>query len=175
MKVLHHPISLAHAVKIGAVAVAALAALAFSRPAHAAGSVEVSYVKPESFTDAGRGLITSERNLERLSQHLQGLGAKLPDGQTLRIEVLDVDLAGEQNRVLRQPDLRVMKGSTDWPRINLRYTLLEGSRTVASGEERVADMGYLIHPPRYDREALGYERRMLERWFDERFASAPAR
>ena len=97
-------------------------ALAGCSIAHA-GTVDVKYVQDGQYTDAGRG-----RDLEQvewsLTQHLQQLGAKsLPARQTLSIEVLDIDLAGELRPWHRVwPDARVMRGSTDWPRIKLHFS-----------------------------------------------------
>src|SRR5687767_14299106 len=87
-------------------------------PAHAAGQVEVSYVKPEEFRDAGRGAIDRERTMATLTQYLQQLSKRLPDGQTLRLEVTDIDLAGEIHPSLRLNDLRVLRGGADWPHLN---------------------------------------------------------
>lgn len=158
-----------------ALALPPLATLALhAAPARAAGPVEVTYTAPEQFTDAGRDVIERERNLAALTQHLQALGKRLPDGQALRVEVLDVDLAGEV-RPASIHELRVMRGGVDWPRITVHYTLLEGSRTVAEGRERISDNNYLLtRGLAMDHGALPYERRMLEHWFRERFEPAAA-
>jgi hypothetical protein len=145
-----------------------------AQPAAAAGPVEVVYTAPEQFTDAGRSVIDRERNLAALTQHLQALGQRLPDGQALRVEVLDVDLAGEVWPSSIH-ELRVMRGGVDWPRITVQYTLLEGSRTVAEGRERISDNSYLLtRGVALDHGALPYERRMLEQWFRQRFEPAAA-
>jgi len=152
--------------------VLALAAAAGFTAAQAAGVVDVSFVNPQQFADAGRGSVEIEHNTKILAEHLQGLAKRLPDGQTLKVEVLDVDLAGEVKPFFRhRDDVRVLKGTADWPRITLRYTLAAGGRTLASGEERVADLNYMqdLHGYR-SQQALAHERRMLDRWFDELIA-----
>lgn len=139
---------------------------------HAA-TVEVRFIDPASYADAGRDVRSREEVQAALTQHLQKLGAPLPADQHLLIEVLDIDLAGELEPFHRAwPDLRVMRGRTDWPRITLRYSLRDASRVLASGEERVADMAYLMPSrlsSRYEGDAYGYEKAMLARWFQERF------
>ena len=142
-------------------------------PVQAAGKADVSYVKPEEFRDAGRGAVDRERTMTSLTQYVQQLARRLPDGQTLRLEVTDIDLAGEIHPSMRVNDLRVLRGSADWPRLNLRYTLLDGSRTLKSGEAQLADPAYMfssIGKSAVDGE-MAYEKRMLRKWFDETIVS----
>lgn len=138
----------------------------------AGGIAQVSYVEPEKFTDAGWDRSDRERTLQTLTQHFDMLGKRLPDGQTLRVEVLDVDLAGEVwPRGVRE--VRVLRGGADWPHMTLRYTVLDGTRTVKAGEARLADMSYLFSQRRVAQYGdLPYERRMLDDWF--RLEIAPA-
>ena len=146
--------------------------------AQAAGTVQVSYVQPEQFADAGDARRDQEGNLRTLTRHLEALaGRHLGDGQTLRVEVLDVDLAGEVRPVLRlHQDVRVLKGSADWPRIKLRYTLESTGQAPRHGETTVADLAYLQRINRYHgNESLRYEKRMLDDWFSEQFAAGSAR
>ncbi|HLL18172.1 MAG TPA: DUF3016 domain-containing protein, partial [Rubrivivax sp.] len=113
-------------------------------PVQAAGKADVSYVKPEAFRDAGRGSVEREKTMASLTRYVQQLARQLPDGQTLRLEVTDIDLAGEIHPSMRLNDLRVLRGGADWPSLNLRYTLLDGSRTLKSGEAQLADMAYMF-------------------------------
>lgn len=140
-------------------------------PLQAAGVVEVNFVEPSRFTDAGRGEAETARTVSALGAHIQHLGQRLPDGQTLRVEVLDIDLAGEL-RPRRGHEIRVLTGGADWPRMLLRYTLLERGHTLKAGEAAVNDMNYLQHGPALARhQDLVYERQMLERWFEAQFAA----
>jgi Protein of unknown function (DUF3016) len=138
-----------------------------------AGVVEVAFEHPERFADADHG-IDAQGLRDALSSHLQSLGRRqLPERQTLRITVTDIDMAGE-----RRPhfhglyDVRVLTGRADWPRITLRYTLSEDGRVLASGTERLADMAYLQRSMPGIQQAYGHERRMLSRWFDQRLIQA---
>jgi hypothetical protein len=111
-------------------ALAVLATLAGPQ-ARAAGRVEVRFVEPTKLTDAGQWQRERDRDLQELGEYLQRLGQRLPDGQTLAIEVLDVDLAGDVWP--RSPhELRILRGRIDWPAIQLRYTLSADKRTVAT-------------------------------------------
>lgn len=145
-----------------------------SLTASAAGTVNVSFVQPERFTDADRGW-QRDRNLESLSKHLQALGRReLADGETLDIQVLDVDLAGDIDPfAVSGRDLRVLKGGADWPRITLRYALSRNGQPVSSAEERLADLNYLqdnIRPLNASQQPLSHEKHMLDDWFAARFA-----
>ncbi|MCU0813816.1 MAG: DUF3016 domain-containing protein [Burkholderiaceae bacterium] len=163
MKPVHRP----PAVIRLAVAVAALAALAGVSAAHAV--VGVTFVDAERFADIGFMSADRREVLERLDAHLQAWGARhLRDGETLVVDVLDVDLAGEVRPGPRD-NVRVLLGGTDGPRIHLRYELRIGERAVGQGDERLTDPFYLERRAslRTD-EALFYERRMLDDWLVSR-------
>ena len=151
-------------------------ALLLSGPAQA-GTVEVDFVQAEHYTDAGHGR-DAETTRIVLAQHLQALGlVGLPAQQRLKIEVLDIDLAGETRPMLNLGnELRVLRGRADWPRIHLRYTLSDGAQTISSGDESIADMAYLTGTRTNDRsESLPYERRLLSDWFRSHFGPAAAK
>lgn len=138
-----------------------------------AGTVEVSVPPGTIFTDAGNRPSQEQDNLRVLSEHLQGLGQRLlPAGQTLTVELLDVDLAGDV-RPRRGQDLRIARGGADWPKLTLRYSLLTDGKVVQSGEESISDMDYLNHLPRgRDSEPLSHEKRLLTQWFASHFAAS---
>jgi hypothetical protein len=140
--------------------------------AAAAGTVEVSFVNPASYIDAGGSPWDKDAKLQILQRHLQSLGQRLlPANQVLKVEVLDVDLAGnlQLNRI-RGEEVRVLRGKADFPRIHLKYTLEADGMAQGSGTEWVVDLDYAHGvPSRYDTEPLYYEKRMLETWFKARF------
>ncbi len=151
----------------------AAAALPGGLPALAAGTVEVKYLEPEKFIDIGQGSHERGQNLSSLNQTFQSLARDLPDGQTLKIEVLDVDLAGE-TRLGTTRDLRVVRGGADWPSMTLRYTLADGNRTLKTGEAQLSDMAYLFaYRPSGRDGPLPFEQRMLQRWFSDTFTPTP--
>lgn len=80
----------------------AVAATALLAGLAQAGTVEVNFVQPERYTDAGHGT-DAEAARKTLDQHLQALGlAGLPVEQRLKIDILDIDLAGE-TRPIAEP------------------------------------------------------------------------
>ncbi len=151
------------------------ASCAFLQPATAAGTVEVNFVAPAQFSDVGRSVVDRERTLRSLSQYLQTLGSALPDGQTLSLEIHDVDLAGEVEPLRWSwHDLRVLRGGVDSPRMTVRYTLRADGRTLKAGQAQLSDMNYLFAARGYPLRQSGtlpYETRMLRQWFDENFAA----
>jgi hypothetical protein len=157
---------------------ASMALVLAAAAAQAAGNVQVSFVQPESFADIRDAQLSSVVNLRELKRHLEELGARhVTDGQTLTIEVLDVDLAGEI-RFSRgwHENVRVLNGRADWPRINLRVTLESAGQPVHRFEQAVSDMAYLQRINRYrDGELLSHEKRMLDEWFEAQFAGAAAK
>src|SRR4051794_38864780 len=99
----------------------ALALIAACSSGAFVGTVQVSYVNPSKFLDAGNSAWDEKDNLNALARFMERLGRDfLPTDQTLRIEVLDVDLAGS---VRVGSSIRTVRGRADWPRINVRYTL----------------------------------------------------
>ncbi|HSW06669.1 DUF3016 domain-containing protein, partial [Aquabacterium sp.] len=138
--------------------------------AAAAGTVEVKFTKPETFTDVRDNMMRRDEVLATFADRLKQLAAKgLPAGQTLQVEVLDIDLAGEiWPRSAR--DVRVLRGRADWPRMQLRYTLREGDRVVRSGEDQLSDMNYMMSSLQFSSSGpYAYDMRMLDNWFRERF------
>ena len=135
----------------------------------------VSFVHPENYADMPFAEWEREEVLKVLQEHFEKLGKTLPEGQELKVEVLDLDLAGRLVPSIRHArELRVMKGGADWPHMHIRYTLTQGDKVLASGEERLADMAYLDRNPRYaDGDLLRYEKRMVEEWFRKTFGPKP--
>jgi hypothetical protein len=150
-----------------------LAAWAAFAAAPAAASINVSFVDPERYVDArsfGAARIGADKSVLRgIRRHLEYLAERrLAPNQTLNVAILDIDLAG-----FRKPGriggdaLRVMTEGS-WPRITLRYALIENGVAVVSGEETLSDVTYLQRGGRYGSETLRYEKRMLDDWFTSR-------
>ncbi|MDB5874437.1 MAG: hypothetical protein JWQ07_3879 [Ramlibacter sp.] len=140
-----------------------------------AGTVDVSFVNAAGFSDAGNTTADEQANLKALATHLQALGQRLlPASQLLKVEVLDVDLAGTVRTSARNGSaLRTVRGNADFPRMHLRYTLEADGKTLRNGDERLSDLNYARGIPKSrDSESLYYEKRMLDAWFKERFAAA---
>ena len=147
------------------------ATLALPAAAAMAGAT-VTFVHPEQYMDMPFSAIDRDQILRELSDHFSKMAARLPAGQELSIEVLDVDLAGHLRPSARGgTDIRILKGGADWPRISLRYTLSEGGKVLATGQDDLSDMNYMYHHNRYfSSESLRYEKNMIDDWFDKRLA-----
>jgi hypothetical protein len=112
-----------------------------------------------------------ERVEQGLQEHLQRLGERyLASDRHVRIEVLEIDLAGRDNTLLRHPEVRVLRGSADWPGLKLRYSFSDPRGVRTQQIERISDLDYLerINPYRLT-DPLRYEKRMLDEWFITRF------
>lgn len=151
--------------------------LAVVLPASAA-NLSVEFVQPEKYTDAGySSSLASERERgevqREIEQHLQRLAERsLPASDALTIEVLDIDLAGhfEPFRFRNSSDLRIVREVTI-PRIKLRYTLRRGDQVIASAEEHLSDMNFLMTRNRYaSGDRLRYEKAMLDDWFQRKIS-----
>lgn len=146
----------------------ALAGLILLSAGSATAGANVTFVHPESYTDMPFATQDRERVLKDLTEFFDKLAAGLPAGQDLKIEVLDLDLAGRLRPNYRgNQDVRIMRGGADWPRIHLRYTLSAGGQVLRSGDERLSDMTYLDRPSnaRDSGDTLHYEKRMIDDWF----------
>lgn len=148
------------------------AMLTLAGTAQATGVAEVKWIEPEKFHDIGLGSFERERNQQALEDIFKQLARQLPDGQTLKIEVTQVDLAGEM-RPGSVRDYRIVRGGVDWPRMSVRYSLQAGAQTIKAGQAQIADMNYLFgtRPVQASEGPLPYEKRMLSRWFEEAFGS----
>jgi hypothetical protein len=130
-------------------------------------SVQVSFNHPERYSDAELRNGSAAPVLRGIESHLTFLGdCYLAPDQVLKVEILDIDLAGrfEPGRPYAA-DVRVMRQVT-WPRIRLRYALEDDAHVVARGEDTIRDLQYLRY--RYNSMAndpLRYEKAMLNEWF----------
>jgi len=149
---------------------AALSAmLALGAAGTASAEVTVNYVNAKKFADLPFSTWDREDVLQQLAAHFKELGARLPAGQSLTVDVTDIDLAGREYPNARAGgDLRILQGTADWPIIELRYTLSAGGQVLDSGSARLSDMMYMSRPVRgFQNEALRYEKRMIDEWFDK--------
>lgn len=146
-----------------------MALILIPRPLSAA--VIVNFTDVRQYNSSDFGSATPQATLSELAGHLQKLGARLlKPNQTLRIDILRVDLAGMIEPFGTQ-QIRVMRDSTP-PRIRLRYTLMQGGRVLQRDEETISDINYLMNSGRASGGGrLYYEKEMLTDWFRRRFAA----
>ncbi len=125
----------------------------------------VTYVNPARMTDVPRFGVDREFMQAELIAHLNTLSSRLPAGQNLNVEILDIDLAGDVFPRVAIPNVRVLKGRGDWPRIHMRYSIEQDGKVVGSGERRLVDTSYLTGSNRYGSDTFAHEKQLLDEWF----------
>jgi hypothetical protein len=141
-----------------------------------AGTVIVSFVSPENYSDAnlwgGYGPTAERWTLDEFGRYFEILGARyLGPQQVLKLDILNIDLAGKFEWWHRNAyDLRVLRDVYP-PRFTLHYTLFEGGQKLTERQETVSDQNYLGNPGIYFRtsDPLRFEKAMLADWFRARF------
>lgn len=154
---------------------AALLALLVAGVPAAAQPVSVRYLTPERFTDAENRLGSGQSlrvTLSEMTRIFEDLGRRLPPGDSLAVNVLDIDLAGYERPGVGLPQsVRVVQDFTP-PRIRLAYSLRRKGRVVAQGEDTVTDINFMqAANPRFSAGGLYYERAVLRDWFARRFGT----
>ncbi|MGQ8364930.1 DUF3016 domain-containing protein [Glaciecola sp. 1036] len=148
-------------------------------------SVRIEWIEPKSFTDV-RDRISSTEKYRRyvfntIQKHFEKLTAELPAGYQLKMQVTDLDLAGDTRAgmsLFNDPnmyDVRVIR-RIDIPRMQFSYELIDQAGEVLMSENvKLKDMGFLEGPRsiRNDRP-LYYEKKMLTDWFNSTFKDVKA-
>lgn len=145
--------------------------------------VQVEWINPKTFTDMRDRNFSSDRFRERaftvFEEHLSELAKDLPEGQSLKFKVTDVDLAGRvepgyfSGLVDTTDNIRIMR-DIDIPRMKFEYALIDAKGKVLKQEEvTLKDMNYLgrIRSASSNRP-FSYEKRMLTRWFEQNFKNS---
>ena len=151
-------------------AAAALAAL----PSQAA--VSVTFTDPDRYTDPSNQRHEMQSTLDALESHIKRLGERyVTHGENVRIEILDIDLAGWPRWTGRGGnEVRVARGGADWPMIRMRY-IIEANGANESNEVTLSDPLYLNRMTRLraNSEPLYYEKQLLTKWFQSMFVNRP--
>lgn len=141
--------------------------------------VAVTWVNPKEYTDVkpANGIRSRFRNrtLETLHEYMDDLASDLPEGQKLKFNVTDLDLAG---RVWpgtfvgfdTSSEVRLIK-RIEIPRMDFSYELIDSDGTVLkSGKQELKDMGFMDSVAAQRRnDPLKYEKNMLRDWFKKEF------
>ena len=134
----------------------------------AAAGVTVTFLHPEDYSDMPLAAYDRDALIKQFSDYFAYLGKSLPPGQELKIEVLDIDLAGQiKPNFRRRNDLRVLKNGADGPQMHLRYALESQGTVLQSGDEQLNNLGYMNRFNSYStsNDPLRYEKQMIEDWF----------
>lgn len=137
--------------------------------AHA--DVKVTFVQPDKFVDIkDNSGFRDEAVLKDIEAHLVEQAQKRLPGRDVKIEVTDVNLAG---------DVEPLGGAAQWvrvmrtvtlPSLSMKYTVSEGGKVVKQGEAMLRDMNYQDGFNRYSSgDTLRYEKRMIDQWFEREF------
>ncbi|USX27912.1 DUF3016 domain-containing protein [Oxalobacteraceae bacterium OTU3CINTB1] len=144
---------------VGTVAVFLLAS------ASASAAATVTYINPEKMTDVPRFASDRESMEMIFRDHLNQLASQLPEGQQLKVEFIDIDLAGDVFPRVPVRDIRVMKGQADWPRMHLRFSIEQDGKVLRSGDRELSDPNYLMGSRSYNQDLYGHDKQMLDDWF----------
>ena len=153
--------------------------LSSTAPAAELPEVSVAFRDPASFTDAGplaRVDPAHDPALIVLKKHVEDLARRyLSPGESLQVEFLDIDLAGRfEPWRPNASEVRIMRDVT-WPRMRLRYSLERDRQVVASAEESLVDLNYLLSNAAYfSSDPLRFDKALLDKWFARRFDERPS-
>ncbi len=154
-------------------AVTVLYGAVFLQPVAEAAEVKVTWTNPDEYRDihAGNGSKKHFRKstFKDLEKHMSKLAKGLPENQTLEIEVTNIDLAGDV-RIGGVKQLRIIK-DIYYPRFEFEFKLLAADDTVIlTKQENIKDMGFMINNHlKYRNKSLGFEKQLLDEWFQETF------
>jgi hypothetical protein len=145
---------------------AVAAALSLLAAGSACAAVTVTFIDTDKYSDMPQFDGDKQRVLDALESHFKTLAGGLPPGQDLKVEVLDVDLAGRIDPMRTTHDIRILRGQADWPKMKLRYSIEQQGKVIQSGSESISDMTYMDHLNRYNNsDSLRYEKKMIDDWF----------
>ena len=141
-----------------------------------AAEIEIEWFEPENYRDvkpaSGGKSSFQKRVFSELTEHLTELAAKLPETQTLKIKVTDVDLAGDI-RYMVGPNNQTLRVVDDlyFPRMEFSYQVLDSNQKVLkSGDENIKDMSFNSGIQRSkSTESYHYEKQLLSDWFNDTF------
>jgi hypothetical protein len=154
------------------VALCAFASAAGALPLAAADPVrvEVVYVDPQKFTDVRNGYTQTDSArdfyLAEIRRYIESrAAARLAEGETLRVTITDVQLAGDY--LARRPEttnVRIVR-EVNPARIDLGFRLSRADGTaVARGERQLRSTGYPVVVGIDPTDPLLYEKALLDDW-----------
>jgi len=138
-----------------------------------AATLKVTWTDYEKYRDIKSGSESRKHFRERvfsdLEKHFAKLASSLPEDQVLKIDVTDVDLAGDTlSGGINQ--LRIVK-DIYLPRMHFSYRLVHADGSVIASDNVVLkDINFMMgNNLKYRNTSLGYEKKMLDDWFTDTF------
>jgi len=144
-----------------------------------ASTVEISFEKPEEFTDFTLSYSQKDYQQESLMaevrQHLQQrVSPRLAAGQKLVVKFTDIDLAGdfEPWQVRTNNDIRIVKDLYP-PRMKLEFKLLNADGSVAAeGKRSLSNLAFMSSVAIPQSDSLRYDKELLSDWVRSEFPPA---
>ena len=143
-------------------------------PLSYAAKAEIKWTNPDKYRDIQAGdenrKAFRKRVFSTFEKHFAKLAEKLPAEQTLKIEITNVDLAGDVNIGSIVHRIRIV---TDlyFPSMKFSYQLTNAdNRVIKSAKVDLKDMGFMLtNNLRYRNESFSYDKKMLADWFKKTF------
>jgi hypothetical protein len=141
------------------------------------GAVKIEWQDPSSFRDiktsSGIQSRYEARLFDTLTKELDKNAQRvLKDNQTLELVVTDLDLAGDMRPTFGATsvsELRIVKDLYP-PRMTFTYRVLEDSKVIMVGDEKLIDMNFLHHVGMSKNNTAEYESKMLADWLKKTVA-----
>lgn len=145
------------------------------------GAVAVHWGDPAQFTEVrlsnNRFEALRGNWADVLAQHLADKASPhVPAGQSLTVELEDIDLAGDFEPWAgpRLQDVRMIRDIYP-PRLQLAFAVKDSQgKIISQGQRRLGNTGYLHDLPatRSASDSLLHEKRLIDRWVRDEFAHA---
>jgi hypothetical protein len=139
--------------------------------------VTVSFTTPERFTDLKSRCLATVHDVDALVRELEAFITetavpRVPEGATLAITIVDVDMAGEFEgpRGAQFCEVRTVREAYP-PRVRLSFRLTDREGRVREGTRDLHDPNFLLRAGRVDRDPLRYEKELLRDWIRKEFGS----
>ena len=144
-------------------------------PSATGADIDIRWNNPAKYTDIRAGENNHKQFRKQLfdkfEKHFSKLATQLPEEQTLKIKVTNIDLAGSTlhagiNRI------RIIK-ETYPPRMKFSYQLINVDQSIEiEGDVVLSSMIFMMKRSiKYRNDTLKYEKIMLDKWFAETFKS----
>jgi hypothetical protein len=132
--------------------------------------LEITFTKPDTYTDIRSGFdgpnYSAQDIATNLEKHLTRLAKKLPDEYQLKMDVTDIDLAGDT----RRHNMRVVTERLP-PRLAFSYSLLDANdQVLIQSNENIRDFAFMSNRSlRLKGDPFGHEKKLLSDWFKKLF------
>ena len=133
--------------------------------------VEVTWTEPDSYIDVKDSFSgyqsTKEDAFYNIEKVLTKLAKRLPDGYLLKLDITDLDLAGETH----SGNFRVVRDMYP-PMIKFSYQLLDaGDNLLREKNENIRNISFMNNVSlRYRNEAFSFEKQLIDDWFKDSFS-----